>query len=108
MVAGTVCGPVHCRRNRALNPGESLYQVVVESLSLGADSSSFDVLNQESGVLFSVEVTPVRDNTARIRMREKAPIRPRYEVEGALIGEPEKERLVLHGVVVMQGESDVL
>ena len=86
--------PVCCRRNRALNPGESPYEVVVESLSLGADSSSFDVLNQENGVLFSVELTPVRDNTARIRMREKSPLRPRYEVEGALVSEPEKERHV--------------
>lgn len=75
-----------------MNPGESTYQVVVESLSIESDSSSFDVLNQESGVLFAVELTPVRGNTARIRMREKAPIRPRYEVEGALIGEPERER----------------
>ena len=81
-----------CRRNRALNPGESPYEVVVESLSVGADSSSFDVLNRENDVYFTVELTAVRGNTARIRMREKTPIRPRYEVEGALVGEPERER----------------
>lgn len=93
--------PLFCRRNRALNPGESPYEVVVESLSLGADSSSFDVLNQENGVLFNVELTPVRDNTARIRMREKSPMRPRYEVEGALVDEPEKERYVATAFAVV-------
>lgn len=66
--------------------------MVVESLSVGADSASFDVLNRENGVYFTIELTSVRGNTARIRMREKNPIRPRYEVEGSLVGEPEKER----------------
>lgn len=66
--------------------------MVVESLSVGADSASFDVLNRENDVYFTIELTSVRGNTARIRMREKNPIRPRYEVEGALVGEPERER----------------
>jgi alpha 1,3-glucosidase len=87
-----------CRRNRALSPGTSAYEVVADSLKIEADSASFDLLNAANGVTFLAEIFPLRDRTVRIKVNEKNPIRERYEVKGALVGEPTRQRWeVSHG-----------
>ena len=80
--------PYTCRRNRALSPGSSPYEVVVDTLKLESDSASFDLLNTENEVLFSAELVPLESKVTRIKIKEKNPIRERYEVKGALVAEP--------------------
>ena len=49
-----------------------------------------DLVNKKTGVKLQLEIDSLKGNAFRVRIREKDPLRPRYEVEGALTGEPEK------------------
>ena len=51
-----------------------------------------DILNTRTNVLLRAEVSTLEDNMFRLKITEKSPMRPRYEVEGALSGEPKRER----------------
>lgn len=87
--------PSHCRRNRALTPGESPYTVVAESISIEDTGCQMDILNTRTNVLLRAEVSTLDDSMFRLKIKEKSPIRPRYEVEGALVSEPKLERWIL-------------
>lgn len=79
-----------CRRNRALTPGASPYHIPPDSLVTGETGCQLDLVNEETGVKLQLEIDHLKGSMFRVRIREKDPLRPRYEVEGALIGEPEK------------------
>lgn len=87
------CEPLsHYRRNRAITPGESPYTVVADSISIEDTGCTMDILNTKNNVLLTAEVSTLEDSMFRLKIKEKAPLRPRYEVEGALVGEPKRER----------------
>ena len=87
------CEPLsRCRRNRAITPGESPYTVVADSISIEDTGCTMDILNTKNNVLLTAEVSTLEDSMFRLKIKEKAPLRPRYEVEGALVGEPKRER----------------
>ena len=56
----------------------------------GETGCQLDLVNEETGVKLQLEIDHLKGSMFRVRIREKDPLRPRYEVEGALIGEPEK------------------
>lgn len=51
-----------------------------------------DVVNKRNGVVLKADVTSLQGNMFRVRINEKNPMRPRYKVEGVLVGEPNTER----------------
>lgn len=53
-----------------------------------------DIINKRNDVLLTVEIYSLVDNTFRVKINEKNPIKQRYEVEGSLAKEPELKRWV--------------
>lgn len=80
------------RRNRALQPGDSPYDVDPGSVVIGETGCQLDVINQKTGVVLGADITSLEGNMFRVRINEKNPMRQRYEVEGVLVGEPKTER----------------
>ncbi len=82
--------PVWCRRNRAIPVGESTYNVDADSLSIQDHGCQMDLVNS-AGPL-QAEIFTLQDNMFRLKIKEKNGLHPRYEVEGALVGEPKLEK----------------
>lgn len=82
----------HCRRNRALQVGDSPYTVHPDSLVIQESGCLMELVDGRRGVVLKAEISALRDNGFRVRINEKSPIRPRYQVEGALVGEPELQK----------------
>jgi len=81
-----------CRNNRAIQPGESPYSVVKDSIVFTDSSFDVNILNKKTNVLLSLKLETLEKNTARFRINELNPIRPRYEVKDVLIQEPRTVR----------------
>ncbi|XP_033624529.1 neutral alpha-glucosidase AB-like [Asterias rubens] len=67
-----------CKRNRKLQPGNSPYAAVMESVKISDSLIEMDVLNTANGVLLSLELHGMEMNTARLRIKESG--KKRYEV----------------------------
>ena len=80
------------RRNRALQPGDSPYDVDPGSVVIGEMGCQLDVINRKTGVVLGADITSLEGNVFHVRINEKNPMRQRYEVEGVLVGEPKTER----------------
>ena len=77
--------------------GETPYMVDSESLTSEDSGCKMDILNsgvKEGAGDLSAELQTLKGNMFRLRIKEKSGLRARYEVEGALIGEPEVEKYV--------------
>ena len=74
--------------NRAIQPGDSPYLVVKDSIAFTESSFDVHLLNKKSNVLLNLKLQTLQKNTARFRITEVNPIRPRYEVKDVLIKEP--------------------
>ena len=83
-----------CRRNRALEAGESPYHVIPETVVLSDSSVTMDLVNKQNDVWFTAKIFALEDDTARIQINEKSPLRPRYEAQGILVGDPKAEKYV--------------
>ncbi|XP_065833509.1 neutral alpha-glucosidase AB-like isoform X2 [Oscarella lobularis] len=82
-----------CRRQRKIGPRTSPYVAIPNSIEIRSNSILIDVRNTRNDVVFVVEFNAIEDSTSRLRIREKNPLRPRYEVDGALVGEPKLQNL---------------
>ena len=80
------------RNNREIQPGESPYSVVKDSLVFTDSSLDVNILNKKSNVLLGLKLQTLEKNTVRFRINELNPIRPRYEVKDVLIQEPKTIR----------------
>ncbi|KAG2205709.1 hypothetical protein INT47_008066 [Mucor saturninus] len=82
-----------CRRNRAYadDAASSPYALVKDSIHTQEDRIHADILNTETNIVLTLQVHVLKDNTARVRINEKQPIKPRYEdhVKFTLVKEPE-------------------
>ena len=83
------------RRNRAIQPGETPYSVVKDSIAFTDSSISANILNKKTNVELSLKLETLEENTARVRINEVKPIRPRYEVKDVLVQDPRPVRFVL-------------
>ena len=88
------------RRNRALQSGNSPYEVDPASVVMGETGCQMDIVNKRNGVVLKADITSLQGNMFRVRVNEKTPMRPRYEVEGVLVSEPNTERWVVLCVCV--------
>lgn len=84
-----------CRRCRAVQPGASPYQLQLDTLQSTASSVSAEILNTAMNVKFVFQLYSLSDNTFRMKINELSPLKPRYEVQHVLKGEPNYVRLDL-------------
>ncbi|KAI8875614.1 glycoside hydrolase family 31 protein [Backusella circina FSU 941] len=85
-----------CRRNRAYADHvtekqlTSPYVLLKESILLGNNNIYADIKNKDTDILLTLNVQVLQDNTARVRINEKTPIKPRYEEHGkyTIVNEP--------------------
>lgn len=77
------------RRLRAVKPGESKYEIDLDSLQVTDNSVDAKLLNTEAGVLFKFSLTAINGNIFRIQVDEASPLYQRYRPQFALNGEPQ-------------------
>ena len=68
--------------------------MIPETVILSDSSVTMDLVNKQNDVWFTTKIQALQANTARIQINEKSPLRPRYEAQGVLVGEPNPEKLV--------------
>lgn len=79
-----------CSRNRALKPDNSPFAILPGTLQYEVGSISCDVINSNTNISFKLTLDTLEKNTARLRVTELSPIRPRYFVHDSLVKEPRK------------------
>lgn len=52
-----------------------------------------ELFNRDTGVLYVFRLTGLVDNTFRVYVNEKNPLKNRYEVQEALVGEPKPTKI---------------
>lgn len=77
-----------CRRCRKVEPGKTPYELLLNTVTDDQTTLSADLLNKDTGVLYVLKLTALRDSTFRLHINEKTPLHPRYEVEISLDGKP--------------------
>ncbi|RUS32487.1 glycosyl hydrolases family 31-domain-containing protein, partial [Jimgerdemannia flammicorona] len=74
-----------CRRNRAYadkalaDSGHSPYALLPESIRFDDGLFTADVRNTLTNIILTFELHLLEDNTARLRINEKKPLKPRYD-----------------------------
>ncbi len=81
-----------CRRNRAIQEGTSPFSILPDTLVFGADSIRGNIRNANTNVTLVLIIEALQKNTARIRINELNPIRPRYECKDSLVKDPVRVR----------------
>ncbi|XP_061644633.1 neutral alpha-glucosidase AB isoform X1 [Phyllopteryx taeniolatus] len=97
-----------CKRQRALNPGESPYRALLETMELTNTRLTLQLKNDNNKVRLLLELYRLQGNITRVKINELKPLKPRYEVPDVLIREPPTEPLSLlsqdeNGVVLSLG-----
>lgn len=82
------------RLNRAIQPGESPYSVVKDSIVFSDSSIDVNILNKKRNVSLKLKVQTLKKNSVRFSINEANPIRERYQVKDVLVQEPETVRYV--------------
>ncbi|XP_068779723.1 neutral alpha-glucosidase AB isoform X2 [Struthio camelus] len=77
-----------CRRQRSLQPGRSPYRALLQSLQLGPDSVTLQLVNEANKVPLLLELWGLQGNMTRLRIDELNPLRPRFRVPDVLVAEP--------------------
>ena len=62
------------------------------SVAIGETGCTMALVHSKSKEELVAEVHAIEGNMFRVKIKEKEPMRERYEVEGALIGEPKVQR----------------
>lgn len=84
------------RRHRAMQPNQSPYVILMDSLVIHPYKIEVQVLNKMNNVKLHLELYALEENMARLKINELEPIKPRYEIpKGDVVTEPIFGRLVL-------------
>ncbi|XP_054006859.1 neutral alpha-glucosidase AB [Hylaeus anthracinus] len=84
-----------CRRCRKVEPGKSPYQLLVDTFTHNESTINIDLFNKDTGVLYILQLTALKNNTFRLHINEKNPLHPRYEPTEALQDQPQISELTL-------------
>lgn len=81
------------RRHRSMQPGNSPYIVLMDSLKKSSSQISVQLLNTKTNVRLVLDLYGLQGNTARVKINELEPLKPRYEIPvgDVLIGEPKQQ-----------------
>jgi len=82
-----------CKRNRALQEGNSPFEIIPGTIKYEYGTVSCDLLNIQTQVSFKLTIDTLEKDTARVRVTELSPIRPRYFVHDSLVKTPAQKRL---------------
>ncbi|MEE6516322.1 hypothetical protein FKM82_025693 [Ascaphus truei] len=97
------------RRQKLLLPGRSPYHARLETLTVGDDSATLEILHQDTEVPLQLQVFAVEGDILRLKINEVSPLKPRYEVPNVLVKEPATQRLIVskteEGSVVLEHAS---
>ncbi|KAH0541134.1 neutral alpha-glucosidase AB [Cotesia glomerata] len=102
-----------CRRCRGVQPGKTPYELLRESIDKNDSILHGILFNKDTGKPYILQLTALEDNTFRLFINEKEPLKPRYEVEYALQGAPRHANLQLvettsDHVTVKSGSNKVI
>nr|CAD7567836.1 unnamed protein product [Timema californicum] len=81
------------RRCRGVEPGKSPYELQLNTLRVEDSSVEAILINTNNLVQFKFQLFALLDATFRMKINELAPLKPRYEVQYALVGEPSLAKL---------------
>ncbi|KAK0168914.1 hypothetical protein PV327_002670 [Microctonus hyperodae] len=84
-----------CRRCRKVEAGKSPYQLLSNTISQNYSTLFAELFNKDTGVYYVLQLTALEENTFRLHINEKNPLKPRYEVEHALQGVPNQIKLTI-------------
>ncbi|KAJ9579720.1 hypothetical protein L9F63_004646 [Diploptera punctata] len=82
-----------CRRCRGVQSGESSYELHLNTLKVEPSNIQADIVNTQNDARFHFQLFALQDGTFRMKINEKSPLKPRFEVPFALIGEPALDKL---------------
>ncbi|XP_052782433.1 neutral alpha-glucosidase AB-like isoform X2 [Mya arenaria] len=93
-----------CKRHRRLRSDASPYVVLMETMQIQPSRIEVQILNTKNNVRLLMQVTAIKDNTARLKINELNPLRKRYEIPvgDVLVGEPKTQDMK---VLVRSGSS---
>ena len=74
---------------RDVEPGDSNYQVEVDTIHVTSTKLEALLTNVKNGVKFKLEIGGQVDNTFRLKINEAFPLKPRFEVPLVLVSEPD-------------------
>ncbi|KAG1665345.1 Neutral alpha-glucosidase AB [Nymphon striatum] len=76
-----------CRRNRKIVARESSYVLQKDTIKTEPSYFSGEILNTQNNVVLKLEFFSLANNTGRLKINEKNPIKARYEVKESLVSE---------------------
>ncbi|XP_013005977.1 neutral alpha-glucosidase AB isoform X3 [Cavia porcellus] len=86
-----------CKRQRSLRPGLSPYRALLDSLQLGPDGLTVQLVHEVTKVVLVLELQGLQKNMTRFRLDELQPLHPRYRVSDVLVADPAPARLSVSG-----------
>ncbi|XP_030224716.1 neutral alpha-glucosidase AB isoform X3 [Gadus morhua] len=97
-----------CKRQRALQPGQSPYRALLDTMELTHTKLTLQLINDNNKVRLLLELYRLQGNMTRVKINELKPLKPRYEVPDVLVQQPLTEPLSLlsqdeNGVVLSLG-----
>ncbi len=83
-----------CRRQRAVQPSQSPYVALLDSIQKSSTSIQLQLLNKQNNVRFLLQVFGLKHNTVRVKLNELEPLKTRYEIPvgDTLKSQPEAEQ----------------
>ncbi|XP_039744342.1 neutral alpha-glucosidase C isoform X5 [Pteropus medius] len=82
------------RRQKQQLSKKSTYQALLDSVTVGKDSTNFQIINEATKVPLLTEVYSIEGNIFRLKINEESPLKPRYEVPDVLTSKPNTVRLI--------------
>ncbi len=80
------------RRQRATQPGNSPWEIILESLNATINSLQVQVFNTRSQAKLQLQLIALADSTLHLQLDEVNPLRPRFRVQESLAGDPKLSR----------------
>lgn len=102
-----------CKRHRLLEPGQSSFELQMNSIEIHPTYLAAILLNTERDELLKFELHALVHDTFRLRINEVNPLYPRFEPKESLAGEPEHQIMTVtnraqNSLTVTAGNNHIL
>lgn len=75
-----------CKRNRKLEETTtSPYNILPDTITVEGSRISADIYNTKTNITFSLDIIAYANRIVRMKINEKTPLKPRYEVRDVLL-----------------------
>lgn len=89
------CSKIAFYRRQKQQPSKnSTYRALLDSVTIGRESTSFQIINEATKLPLLAEVYGIEKNILRLKINEETPLKPRYEVSDVLISKLNTVRLI--------------